>query len=158
MLFENLVISAMMVVLCVTVHAGGLSAMMAGWRSDRARPLREGQFHLRGFGVVLTVFGLLGLHAIEVAAYAGLYHRVGEFQDFETSLYFSGTTFTTLGYGDIHLGAERRLLAAGEGLIGLILIGWSTAVLVAVTTRLLGRDAPETVAARDRAPQGRDLP
>ena len=104
------------------------------------------------------MFGLLALHAVEMTAYAALYHWLGQFKDFETSLYFSGTTFTTLGYGDIALGSDRRLLAAGQGLIGLILIGWSTAILVAVTTRLLGNDAPEKTLAPDPAPQARDLP
>jgi voltage-gated potassium channel len=132
-----------MVVLCVTVHALGLSGIMNGLRSERARPLREGRYHVRGFGVVLTVFGLLGLHALQIAAYAILYNWLGEFHDFETALYFSGTTFTTLGYGDVQIGPTHRLLAAGEGLIGLILIGWSTAILVAVTTRLLGNERRE---------------
>ena len=92
---------------------------------------------MAGGGVVLTVFGLLALHAVEMTSYAALYHWLGQFKDFETSLYFSGTTFTTLGYGDIALGSDHRLLAAGQCLIGQILIGWSTARLVAVTTRLL---------------------
>ena len=43
-------------------------------------------------------------------------------------------------------------------MIGLILISWSTAVLVAATTRLLGNDAPEKTLAPDPALQARDLP
>ena len=94
--------------------------------------------------MVGTVFGLLALHAIQIGAYAALYLLVGQFDDFETALYFSGTTFSTLGYGDITITATHRLLAAGEGVIGLMLIGWSTAILVAVTTRLLGQNRPIT--------------
>lgn len=143
MLFENLMISAAMVILCVTVHALGLTGMMILMRSNRAQGVRHGAFHIRGFAVVMTVFGLMGLHAVEVGAYAVLYQWVAGISDFETALYFSGTTFSTLGYGDVVLPGDRRFLASVEGLLGLILIGWSTAILVTVTTRLLGSNAPE---------------
>lgn len=158
MLFENAAISAAMVVLCVTVHAIGIGMLSTLWRSERSRPFREGRFHARGFSLVAVVFCLLGFHTIEVTAYAGLYSLLNQFPDFETSLYFSGTTFTTLGYGDVEMGPDHRLLAAVESLIGLILIGWSTAFLVTITGRLLGDPALGTESPAAPAPQGRDSP
>jgi hypothetical protein len=86
--------------------------------------------------IVLTVFGLFGLHTIEIWLYAALYSGLGEFKNFESALYFSTTTFVTIGFGDVVLSPRWRLISAIEGANGLILIGWSTAFLITVTTRL----------------------
>jgi len=39
--------------------------------------------------------------------------------------YFSITTFTTLGIGDVHPRGALRFIAGVESLNGLVLIGWS---------------------------------
>lgn len=137
MLFQNLTISAAMIVLLVLWHSAGIWGLTHMHASQRAKPWREGHAHQRAFTVVLMVFGLLALHAIEILAYAILYSGLGQFPgDFETALYFSSSTFTTLGYGDVIPAPDHRLLAGVEGVMGLILIGWSTAILVSVTTRM----------------------
>ncbi len=137
MLAQNLAISAAMIVACVLWHSAGIYVLTHVHASDRAKRWREGYAHERGLTVVAMVFGLLGLHAAEITAYAVLYDRLGQFPgDFETALYFSASTFTTLGYGDVIPAPDHRLLAGVEGVMGLILIGWSTAILVSVTTSM----------------------
>ena len=54
----------------------------------------------------------------------------------KSALYFSTTSFTTIGYGDVVLDRQWRLLGAIEGANGLLLFGWSTAFLFSVTGRL----------------------
>jgi hypothetical protein len=54
---------------------------------------------------------------------------------FEEAIYFSFVTFTTLGYGDITLPEIWRILSGFEALNGVLLIGWSTAMLFAVVQR-----------------------
>ena len=55
---------------------------------------------------------------------------------FRDALYFSLVTYTTLGYGDVTLNAEWRVLAAFEAVNGIIMFGWTTALIVAVVQRL----------------------
>ena len=103
-------------------------------RSPKLRPhtspLRQMVF------ILLVVLGLFLIHAVEIWAYAGVYMLLGAFEDFETALYFSTSTFTTLGYGDVYIDGEWRLVGAIEGFNGFLLIGWSTAFLVSVIARL----------------------
>lgn len=85
--------------------------------------------------MVTTVLGLFFLHTIEVWVWAIAYVSLGVVDDFEPALYFSTLTFSTLRYGDITPLADWRVFAALEAVNGFILIGWSTAYLVAASTR-----------------------
>jgi hypothetical protein len=57
--------------------------------------------------------------------------------DAESSFYFSGVTYTTLGYGDLVLPQEWRLLGPVEGLTGILMCGLSTGFFFAVVSRFL---------------------
>jgi hypothetical protein len=61
---------------------------------------------------------------------------LGAFTDFSTALYFSTVTFSTLGFGDVVPNESWRLFAALEAVNGFLLIGWSTAYLIAASTRI----------------------
>lgn len=52
-----------------------------------------------------------------------------DFSNFLEVLYFSIVTFTTLGYGDITISSHWRLLSGFEAINGIMLIGWSTAIM-----------------------------
>jgi voltage-gated potassium channel Kch len=135
-LAASLGFATVMVTLTVLVHFWGLIVLTAvmGHGSGRLR-LHEGRAR-QTLLILLTVFGLFALHTIEIWLYALLYSTLGEMKSFEEALYFSTTTFVTIGYGDVVVSPKWRLLAAIEGANGLILIGWSTAFLLTVTTRL----------------------
>ncbi len=66
--------------------------------------------------VLLTITAAI----IEAAIWAGVYVEVGALDNFEESLYFSLITYTTLGYGDIVLGDEWRLLASFQAANGVL--------------------------------------
>ena len=83
--------------------------------------------------VILTV-----LHTIQVLIWAFAYmHLLPEtvLHTFEEATYFSFVTFTTLGYGDITFDGVWRVLSGIEALSGVLLIGWSTAMLFVVVQR-----------------------
>lgn len=91
-------------------------------------------------GVLLGVFGALFAHITEVWLYALGYYlkiRSGYFGtlsgDFDNSLmdcaYFSFSTYTSLGYGDIKPTGDIRFLAALEALTGLVLIAWTSSFM-----------------------------
>nr|WP_237219729.1 ion channel [Sphingomonas arenae] len=50
-------------------------------------------------------------------------------------MYLSTATYTTIGYGDLTLPKNWRILGATEGANGIILLGWSTAFFVSVVSR-----------------------
>jgi len=88
---------------------------------------------------VLLMFlfaGIMVLHIAETCMWASFYYTQTLFKDFETSLYFSLTSFTTTGYGDVLLPERWRLLGAIEGVSGVLLCGISTAFMFAVISAM----------------------
>ena len=82
-----------------------------------------------------TVLGILGILTLEVWSWALAYALLGATRDFTDALYLSTAMFSTVGYGEIRVAANWRLLTALEGINGFLLIGWSTAYLVRASTQ-----------------------
>ena len=59
--------------------------------------------------------------------------------DAESAFYFSGVTYTTLGYGDVVLTREWRLLAPLEGLTGILMCGLSAGLFFATVAAIYSR-------------------
>jgi len=136
MLMHNLAVASGMVGATVVFHFLGLAALIAVLNTQIPRRLRAGTGLQKAMTILFTVFGLVALQTVEIWAYAALYLSLGEFPDIESALYFSTTSFSTLGYGDVTLTHAHRLIGAIEGLNGFLLIGWSTAFLVSVTGKM----------------------
>lgn len=76
-------------------------------------------------------------HLVQVAIWAWLFIQVGEFGDFTTAFYHSMVNFASLGYGDLVMNEEWRLLGAIEASNGVLMFGLSAGTLLSVMTYLL---------------------
>jgi hypothetical protein len=77
------------------------------------------------------------VHLIQIAVWAAALLMVGEISSFENAFYCSAENYTALGYGDIVLSGQWRLLGPLEAVNGLLLFGLSTAVMFAVMSQLI---------------------
>lgn len=84
-----------------------------------------------------AAFIAFGAHLIEAVVWALVFVLCGEFLHFSTALYHSATNYTTLGYGDVLLSAPWKLLGPLEAADGMLLFGFSTALLFAVIQRFV---------------------
>ena len=140
---EQLAVGAAMIAVCVVIHGMGLftiqraiSGEQMTERFERLRPLS-----IVGAGVtLLAVFALIALHFVEIWLFAFLYDYLGALHSFGEALYFSTISYATIGYSDASIHAEWRMVAALEGVLGIILLGWSTAFFVRILGRLEGED------------------
>lgn len=136
-LLLQLFATAALSVLMTLVHGAGVVAISKALRLDGERPRRR-RFHLETVPVLSGIALLLfALHALEIALFAGFYLAVGAFGGIEEALFFSTTAYSTLSQPASDFAMEWRLVGAMEGLIGFLLIGWSTAFLVTDMNRLL---------------------
>jgi len=134
-MLANLALGTLFISITVLFHTAGLM----GLTGSINRLIRWFRLHRHDFGksvaMVATVLGIFLLHTVEIWIWAALFFGIGEVANFEDALYFSTVTFSTLGYGDITLAPQWRLLASLEAINGFILIGWSISYLVAASTR-----------------------
>jgi voltage-gated potassium channel Kch len=127
-------IGSALIAITVLIHAIGTSAWVRHlgrkYVDDLPWSARRAMFVLV-ISAVIVVF----LHAIEIVVWAAAYQNIlpaNELATFEEAVYFSFVTFTTLGYGDITLSEGYRLLSGIEALNGIILVGWTTAMIFSV--------------------------
>ena len=138
-MLSELVVSTMMICLTVLIHGGGLFGLS---RLLKLEAKEEAATHItpssiRGIGVTLAlVLGLFVLHGIEIWAYGFLYLAIDALPTFREALYFSTITYATIGYDDDGFAKAWQLVAAIEGVNGIILLGWSTAFFVRVIARI----------------------
>jgi len=128
-------VAVAMLAACVIVQSLG-TLVMIQWIA-RVRQVFESPYVVRRAGLLLGLFMFIVLlHLIQIALWAVVFWRAGELPTLETAVYFSITTYTTVGFGDVVLGPSWRVLAGFEGLTGIILVGWSTAFVFAIVNRM----------------------
>lgn len=131
----NLALGVLAMAISVVVHTLGLIAVTHTMTRVTSR-LRVRGRRSRIIAMVTTAIGIFGALFVQVAIWACFYRVLGTVDDMETALYFSAVTFSTLGYGDLVPSHEWRLFSALEGVVGLLMIGWSTAYLTAAGLRV----------------------
>ncbi len=138
-MIDQLAVATLMVLLTVALHGAGLLglARLLNVESREEREAHLSPTSLRGLVTTLgMVLGLFTLHGLEIWLYALLYRLLGALPDIETAVYFSTITYGTVGYHDAGMAHSWRLVAAIEGMNGVLLMGWSTAFFVALVARL----------------------
>lgn len=130
-MFLLLSINTLLVAMAVLIHYESLR-LLSVWL-PRLK-VRERQH------VVFGIFGALIAHVIEIWLFAFAYYYMlnsGEFGSFEGNFdgslldcsYFSFTTYSSLGFGDIEPLGNIRFLAGLEALTGLVLITWTASFM-----------------------------
>lgn len=130
----QLVLATVAVVATALIHLSGLTVLTHALRFQNAAlgSLRAVRLSL----LLMATIGIVCLHTVEIWSYASLYLALHALNDFEQALYFSTSTYASIGYGDVLLPHQWRVLGAIEGAAGTIMLGWSTAYLVLLLTRL----------------------
>ncbi len=135
----HLTVATFMVVLTVVTHGAGMAVL---GRVLRIEAVEERAHHVPSISrrslkfTILMTGALFFLHGLEIWLYALLYKLIGAIHSFETAIYFSTISYAGIGYDDRYIAASWRLVAAIEGINGLLLLGWSTAFFVTMVTRL----------------------
>jgi hypothetical protein len=84
-----------------------------------------------------TAAALMVAHTVEILVWALAYWMIGATPEGREILYFTFVNYTTLGYGDITPAPEWRLTGPMAAMNGILLFGWSTAVLFEVLRKTL---------------------
>ena len=143
MLFHyQILMGSILVLITTAVHGMCTGVVVAHLRRRRSAYRELHSFWRRILLVSLVVLMLFLAALLEAAIWAATYIATGAISGVETALYFSLVTFTTLGYGDVVLHEGWRLLAAFQAATGIIVFGWTTALIFALVQHLAADAKP----------------
>ena len=130
-MFTSLLIAVVLVAVTVSVHTAGFALILqAVTRAHAAAPI-QGWLAIVWVLIRVTWWFLL-IHGAEITVWAMCYRWVGCLPDAESAFYFSGATYTTIGYGDLVLVKPCRMLGPVEGLTGILMCGLSAGLFFAI--------------------------
>lgn len=148
----NISLAAILLMLTCGIHILGMIFVMHLLRKEGG-VLRKWLRQVRAYVIGEIVLVMAFASILEVLLWAATYMALGEIDSLEPAFYFSMVTFTTLGYGDIVLDERWRLLASFEAATGIIMFGWTTAlVLAAVQSTYFGKQFGKPAPPKDSLP------
>ncbi|MEA3153509.1 MAG: hypothetical protein QOK44_1098 [Betaproteobacteria bacterium] len=120
-------------VLVATTSIIQAAFMLSGFGALQALRTHERRFARHHATMIITLFVLYMFLAmiVQVWVWAAVYVWIGAIGAFNDALYISTATFTTVGFGDVAVAPEWRLLLGFEGANGMIIFGWATALIIA---------------------------
>jgi hypothetical protein len=116
----------------LVIHSLGMYLVMHKFELHWNRYFNERNEFWRQLFFGLLVMLMLLTHLVEVVIIAVVLLKINAFHELRTAFYFTGETYTTLGFGDILLPSGWRQLALFIAMSGLFAFGWSTGVLVSI--------------------------
>jgi len=120
----------------IGLHALIMTVVVQVARSAIARSKAQASQHLV-LVMIPTVLVLMLTHAAEVVVWGIAYWLVDAAPVGTDRVYFAFVNYTTLGYGDVVPVVRWRLLGPITAMNGVLLFGWSTAVIFEVLRRAL---------------------
>jgi voltage-gated potassium channel len=130
----------LLITLTLWLQSAGVAALIAWVRRALGRDTRKiGTLHSAAL-VVRLAMAVVVLHALEILLWASFY-RWRCLPSWDSAVYFSASSYSTLGCSDVSLPSSWRPLAPLESVIGVLMCGISVSLLFAIVTRLIDREA-----------------
>ena len=138
-MFHRAIAELILTSLTLWLQSAGVAALIA-WvrRGVKDETHTRSPFRLAAFVVRLAI-AVVVLHGLEILLWAGFY-RWRCLPSWDSAMYFSASSYSTLGCSDVNLPSRWRALAPLESVIGGLMCGLSVSLLFAIVTRLVDRD------------------
>jgi ion channel len=120
----------------IMIHALVTVGVIGIARTAGLRDTRRPRLHLMAV-MVATAAVLMVAHTLESVVWSAAYFTAGVAPAGSDLVYFAFVNYTTLGYGDITPVQEWRLTGPMTAMNGILMFGWSTAVLFEVLRKTL---------------------
>lgn len=133
-MLRQLLLAAVVSACNITIHAL-VMAVVVGATQAAMRRFASRRSGLLIAVMIATVTVLMAAHVLEVMVWAGAYAILDVAPAGSDMLYFAFVNYTTLGYGDIVPQPRWRLIGPMTAMNGVLLFGWSTAVIFHVLLR-----------------------
>ena len=128
-----------LITLTLVLQSAGMAALIHLVRAQLSKGIHRFGYVRAAVLMVGLTHAIFCLHVLEILLWAAFY-RWKCFPTWESSSYFSATSYSTVGYGDVILQPTWQMVGPVEGLTGVLMCGLSASLLFAIVTRLVARD------------------
>ena len=128
-----------LIALTLWLQSAGTAALIAWVRRGLAEDIRETSALRSAALVVRLAMAVVVLHGLEILLWAGFY-RWRCLPSWDSAIYFSASSYSTLGCNDVRLPSGWRTLGPLESVIGMLMCGISVSLLFTIVTRLINRE------------------
>ncbi len=132
-MIAEILIASCLVAVTVLIHAAGLGMVLAHGLHSPART--DTRFWPITRLLIRIAWLLIVIHLIEIVVWGLFFWWQECLPDAESSFYFSGVTYATLGYGDLLLPKEWRMFGPLEALTGSLMVGLSIAFFFVIVSK-----------------------
>ncbi|HVK93538.1 MAG TPA: ion channel [Noviherbaspirillum sp.] len=136
-MLKNLIIGLPIMLLCLALQAAITFWSIRFYMRNSSR-MRSGSgmfAHIRPLLLVMIVMTLANF--VQIVMWGALFIYIGEFSAVYDAIYHSAVNFTSLGYGDVVMSARWKLMGPLEAANGILMLGMSSAALVAIMQHLI---------------------
>lgn len=138
---EQFLAALLPMALTVVVHGEGMGLASRYFKRFGQPPAGGSRTGPHVVVLIVIVAIMLATHFVEVSAWAVFYFVTGMLTDFRSAMTYSINSYTTLGATSIDLPGQWQGLGGFEAIAGMLMFGWSTAILVAVVQKTHNIDA-----------------
>jgi len=131
--------AAILITLTLWLQTAGMAVLIYWARAKLASNIQKLGPVLSAVLMVRFTTAIIALHLLHIVLWTTFYHWQC-FPSWETAFYFSTSSYTTVGYGDVVLSQRWRTLGPVESVVGVLMSGLSVSVLFAIMTRLVERE------------------
>jgi voltage-gated potassium channel len=146
---QQLGAAVLLVSITLLVQCGGAAALII-WIRSIPRETREVRVFRCASLVMQTTVAVIVLHGIVILLWASCYRWLC-LPYWESSFYFSASSYATVGYGDVILPSKWRLLGPLESMVGMLMAGVSIGLLFAAVTHLVDGNSGERLPLRSKS-------
>jgi len=133
-MLTKILLAACLVAITVTIHAAGLGMVLSHVSHSKVRP-EDTRFWPITWLLIRIAWLLIVIHLFAIFVWALFFWLAKCLPNLESSFYFSAVTYATIGYGDLVLPKEWRMLGPIEGFTGILMFGLSTAFFFIVVSK-----------------------
>lgn len=145
----NFLVGVPAMLLCLVLQVGVVFWCVRFCARHFARPSGRGGFLVTIRPLVVAMLALMVGNLAQIAVWGCLFVCIGEFEELYPAIYHSAVNFTSLGYGDVVMNQEWKLLGPLEAANGVLMMSMTAAALTAILQYLI-RSQADTIRAAQR--------
>jgi len=138
---EQFLVALLPMALTVVIHGQGMGLAGRYFKRQGRRASAGSRAGPHVLVLISIVAIMIAAHFLEVGIWAIFYLVTGMLSDFRTAMFYSVESYTTLGASNLELPGRWQGLGGLEAMTGMLMFGWSTAILVAVVQKVHSIDA-----------------